>query len=57
MDRTLPLTVGITAVQAAVRLHLYLGFLKRVINLYKLMTSPLNSFLLGINPLHLDKLE
>ncbi len=57
MDRTLPLTVGITAIKAAICLHLHLRFLERVVNFHKLVSSSLNPLFSRIHPIHFNKLE
>ncbi|EKD40315.1 MAG: hypothetical protein ACD_75C00095G0002 [uncultured bacterium] len=56
MNRTFPFTVGVAAVNTAVGLHLHLPRLKGMIDLDKLMASPLDPLLLRIDPLDFDKL-
>ena len=41
----------------AVRLHLHLLFLKRIVDFHKLVPPPFNPLFLGIDPLDFDKLE
>jgi hypothetical protein len=56
MDRALPLTVRVAAVEAAVGLHLHLPFLKGVVDLNELVASPFDTSFMRINSLHFNKL-
>ena len=57
MDRTLPFTVRVTAMQAAVCLMLHFPGFKRVVDFLVLVLAVFNVLFLRIVPGHVEKLE
>ena len=55
--RALPLTVGVAAVQAAVRLARRIGGLERLVNFRELFGSGVRRFFLWVFTTHVDKLK